>query len=375
MYWKSPVQITTNGISAPAKTAITNVRVFDGEKLLPLGTVFIEGGVIVPYASEATVVDGNGGVLLSGLIDAHSHPLSVEHLENFASYGVTTAMVMSCFPYDICDSLQDHPGLTDIRFAALSAIAPNSTHALLGSVPQNETITSPSQAVDFVARQLEAGATIIKMIAEDVGSPTLSQETMNAIVVAAHAKNVRVACHAADYSAVDRALTAQVDQSHHVPNDFPLNSSLISRFLAQKTVSVPTLSIFLQFDIGGRPDGAHGFAVANASAGALNAAKVPILAGTDANAIPGPFSLAFGSSLHTELELLVQAGLSTVEALRSATVLAAHHNLLFDRGVVAPGMRADLLLISGDPIANISATRDIQRVWIGGVEYTAVAEK
>ncbi|KAJ7887628.1 hypothetical protein B0H14DRAFT_3721419 [Mycena olivaceomarginata] len=366
----------TRQISAPAKTAITNVRVFDGEKLLPLSTVFIEGGIIVPYASEAIVVDGNGGVLLSGLIDAHSHPLSVEHLENFSSYGVTTAMAMSCFPYDICDSLQNHPGLTDIRFAALGAVAPNSTHALLGTgVPLNETITSPSQAADFVARQLEAGATIIKMTAEDVGSPTLSQETMNAIVVAAHAKDVRVACHAADYSAVDSALMAQVDQSHHVPNDFPLNSSLISRFLAQNTVSVPTLSIFLQFDIGGRPDGAHGFAVATASARALNAAKVPILAGTDANAIPSPFALAFGSSLHTELELLVQAGLSTVEALRSATVLAARHNLLFDRGVVAPGMRADLLLISGDPIANISATRDIQRVWIGGVEYTAVAGK
>jgi imidazolonepropionase-like amidohydrolase len=88
------------------KTAITNVRVFDGEKLLPLSTVFIEGGVIVPYASEAIVVDGNGGVLLSGLIDAHSHPLSVEHLENFASYGVTTAMAMSCFPYDICSLSQ-----------------------------------------------------------------------------------------------------------------------------------------------------------------------------------------------------------------------------------------------------------------------------
>jgi imidazolonepropionase-like amidohydrolase len=62
-----------------------------------------------------------------------------------------------------------------------------------------------------------------------------------------------------------------------------------------------------------------------------------------------------------------------VDALRAATVLAARHNLLFDRGVVAPGMRADLILISGDPIASISATRDIQRVWIAGMEYAGVA--
>jgi imidazolonepropionase-like amidohydrolase len=245
-------------VSAPAKTAITNVRVFDGEKLLPLSTIFIEGGVIVPYASEATVVDGNGGVLLSGLIDAHSHPLSIEHLENFASYGVTTAMVMSCYPYAICHSLQNHPGLADVRFTGVGANVPNNTHVTMGitTTPVNETITSPSEAHDFVARQLEAGATIIKMAAEHEG-PTLSQETMNALVVAAHAKGVRVPCHAEDYSAVDRALTAQADQSHHVPNDVPLNSSLISRFLAQKTVSVPTLSIIQQFNIGGRPDGAH----------------------------------------------------------------------------------------------------------------------
>ncbi|KAJ7862393.1 putative hydrolase [Mycena olivaceomarginata] len=362
-HWKLPVQIMRDEVSTPAKTAITNVRVFDGERLLPLSTIFIEGGVIVPYASEATVLDGNGGVLLSGLIGAH-----------FASYGVTTAMVMSCYPYAICDSLQNHPGLTDIRFTGVGANVPNNTHVTMGisTTPLNETITSPSEAPDFVARQLVAGATIIKMAAEHEG-PTLSQETMNALVVAAHAKGVRVACHAADYSAVDRAVTAQADQSHHVPNDLPLNSSLISRFLAQKTVSVPTLSIFQQFNIGGRPDGAHRFAVATASAGALITTKVPILAGTDANTTPTPYALAFGSSLHTELELLVQAGLSTVEALRLATVLTAQHNLLFDRGIVAPGMRADLLLISGDPIANISATRDIQRVWIGGVEYTPIA--
>ncbi|KAJ7239459.1 hypothetical protein C8J57DRAFT_977714, partial [Mycena rebaudengoi] len=199
----------------------------------------------------------------------------------------------------------------------------------------------------------------------------LSQATMNTIGVAAHAKGVRVACHAADYSAVDRTLTAHSGQEHHVATDFPANSSLASCFLAQKTAAVPTLSIFLQFDIGGRPGGADGFTVAISGARALHAAKVPILAGTDANNIPGSFSLAFGKSLHTELELLVQAGLSPVEALRSATVLATRHNSLFGRGVVAPSMRADLLLISGDPTANISATRDIQRVWIGGVEYTA----
>ncbi|KAJ7258070.1 hypothetical protein B0H12DRAFT_1015034 [Mycena haematopus] len=188
---------------------------------------------------------------------------------------------------------------------------------------------------------------------------------MNALVDAAHARNVRVACHAADYSAVDRALTAQADQAHHAPQDIPLYSALIARFVAQKTVSVPTLLAFQEHIAAGQaPPSVYG--VANISVNRLYQVSVPILAGTDC--IPGTFGLA----LHNELENLVGAGLSTVDVLRSTTVLAAQHNLLFDRGIIAPGMRADLLLISGDPIANISATRNIQRVWITGIEYEGV---
>ncbi|KAJ7648428.1 hydrolase [Mycena rosella] len=360
--------------SAAKSIAITNVRVFDGEKLLPLNSVYIAGGIIVPYAEGAEVVDGNGGVLLSGLIDAHTHPASVAHLEVFASNGVTTAIVASCFPATLCNSLLNHAGLPDVRFSGLFATTPNSTHALMfGLLPATQIITSASQAPGFVADQLASGATFIKVIAEAPDfATTLDQATTNALVTSAHANHLCVACHAADYAAVGRALTAHVNQAHHVPTDTPLDAALLARFVAQGTVSVPTLSIFATFLAIGQIDAA-GYVAANTSVTRLRAAGVPVLAGTDSHDLPAPFAPPFGSSLHAELELLVQAGLSTVEALRSATVLAAQHNLLFDRGVVAPGMRADLLLISGDPIANISATRNIQRVWIAGVEYAGVA--
>ncbi|MDI5969616.1 amidohydrolase family protein [Streptomyces sp. SL13] len=68
-----------------------------------------------------------------------------------------------------------------------------------------------------------------------------------------------------------------------------------------------------------------------------------------------------GESLHHELELLVRAGLSTAEALRAAAALPARHFRLPDRGAVAPGPRADLVLVDGDPIADIRATRAIRR--------------
>jgi len=108
--------------------------------------------------------------------------------------------------------------------------------------------------------------------------------------------------------------------------------------------------------------------VARSTVGQWHRAGVTILAGTDANQAPSaPASPPYGTSLHHELALLVDAGLSTVEALRSATILAAEHFGLTDRGVIAPGKRADLVLIDGDPLNDISAVSKIAAVWCAGV--------
>jgi imidazolonepropionase-like amidohydrolase len=69
-----------------------------------------------------------------------------------------------------------------------------------------------------------------------------------------------------------------------------------------------------------------------------------------------------------ELELLVQAGLSTVEALRAATIETAKAFGFKDRGAVEPGMKADLVLVEGDPVENISTLRNVRKVWCGGLE-------
>jgi imidazolonepropionase-like amidohydrolase len=99
-------------------------------------------------------------------------------------------------------------------------------------------------------------------------------------------------------------------------------------------------------------------------------AGVPILAGTDANDSAGtPARVPHGESLHRELELLVDAGLSTLEALLAATALPARYFGLSDRGTTEPGKRADLVLIDGDPLADIRATRSIRRIWCGGIEH------
>jgi imidazolonepropionase-like amidohydrolase len=106
-----------------------------------------------------------------------------------------------------------------------------------------------------------------------------------------------------------------------------------------------------------------------ASVTVMYRAGVPILAGTDANAeAGGPAMISHGSSLHHELELLVEAGLTNVDALRAATSRPARYFGLPDRGVIEPGRRADLVLVDRDPLRDITATRSIRHVWCGGAE-------
>ena len=108
---------------------------------------------------------------------------------------------------------------------------------------------------------------------------------------------------------------------------------------------------------------ATNYAAAEATVRQLRAAHVPILAGTDA----GNPGTAHGAALHRELELLVNAGLTPIEALAAATSVPAKIFRLGDRGRIAPGLRADLVLVNGDPTSDILATRDIAGIWKQGV--------
>ena len=89
---------------------------------------------------------------------------------------------------------------------------------------------------------------------------------------------------------------------------------------------------------------------------------MPLLAGTDA---PNP-GTTHGASLHRELELLIKAGLSATEALMAATSVPARIFGLRDRGRIAPGMRADLLLVGGNPVRDVTDTRNVVAVWKKG---------
>ena len=365
------------GTARSEKIALTNVRVFDGRELRGPTTVVIEGGFLGRDSAGARIIDTGGATLLPGLIDAHVHLLEQRHLQQLADFGVTTALDMGAWPPSMVDSLRNRTGMADIRSAGIPATTAGSTHSHLPGYPAEELVDGPTGAARFVADRIAEGADYIKLIA-DIPGP--DQETLDALVATSHEHGKRTVAHAASRAALVMALQAGVDMVTHVPLDRRLTESTAARILAQGCVSIPTLTMMKGIAdrsaaaAASRPKGVAvagpSYEAARCSVAELHRAGVPILAGTDANAGPGiPFSPRHGESLHDELELLIEAGLSTVEALRSATVLPAQYFGLHDRGVIEPGRRADLVLIDGDPIADIRATRQIRQVWCAGVEH------
>ncbi|KAH8553813.1 putative hydrolase [Umbelopsis sp. PMI_123] len=344
-----------------SKIALTNVRVFDGQKLLEPATVVIDGELIGSDPAGAEVQDCEGGILLPGLIDAHVHLTGIKDLKAMSSYGITTALDMATWPLELLNSLRNQNGLTDIRSSGISASAPGSAHSLF--LPKESLLKTVDEAKEFVAKRVAEGSDYIKIVA-DIPGP--DQEIVNTLVAEAHHHGKIAIAHAAKVTPFEMAQIAKVDMITHVPLDQPLPKGDVDRMVADKCIAIPTLT--MMEGISRLRRNAH-YEHSHDSVTALYQAGVPILAGTDANsAFLSPFNVRHGESLHRELELLVKAGLSNLDALMATTSLPAQYFGLNDRGVIQPGRRADLILITGDPLQDISATRLLKRIWCAGIE-------
>ena len=347
-----------------ASSALRGVRVFRNGRFGDPEDIVIEGSIIGTDTSGALDV-ASGGYLIPGLIDCHVHIIGRETLATFASFGVTTVLDMGN-PMSLLDPLRDAIGVADLRAAGLVSTSPTSVHAQRMHAGSDVLVANPGEADAWVATRVDEGADYIKVV---IDLPGFDQETVDALVAAAHARGKKVVAHASRFDAVTMAQRAGVDILTHVPLDRPLAGAQAAELVAAGAIVVPTLTMMKGIVEGLKAAGAPGpaYEPARATVAALHDAGMPILAGTDANAVPfGPSSPPFGESLHQELGLLVEAGLSPAEALDATTSVAAHHFGLDDRGRIEPGLRADLVLLDANPLVAISATRNIRGVWIAG---------
>ena len=218
-------------VQTAGKTAITNVRVFDGYTLSKARTVVIDGDHIGVNPVGATVVDGNGGVLIPGLIDAHIHIPSVAQLEQMRSFGVTTGLDMEAVPLDALFALRQQAGqagLPDMRTSILAA-----QHHRVGMTPRGN-VEDAAQAVTWVADRISEGADYIKMISDQVdaaGNVGLDQDTLNNLVSTAHQFGKLTVAHVTTLDAVKMSQRAQVDVLTHTPLNDVVSNSMVTQMV------------------------------------------------------------------------------------------------------------------------------------------------
>lgn len=399
-------QTTSATDSSDNNFAINAVRVFDGERVHDNQTVLVNDGLItamdntMDIPADIQTIDGSGKTLLPGLIDAHVHTFGSSQ-QDALRFGVTTAIDLFTDDEQLADfrTQREQIGrqdVTDIYSAGTLITAPGGHGTQFGTLIP--TLENASDADAFVAARQQEGSDFIKVVYEDGSEyggsiPTLSRETLAAVIAAAKKRDLLTIVHVSKLEFAKHALEAGADGLAHIFSDQVVDQAFVDLAHQYEVFVVPTLAVHAsvagQSQIGRWiersgiseqlspmqlsslnstfPD-THAHVTENAlkNVEQLYAAGITILTGSDA---PNP-GTGHGIGLHQELWWLTQAGLNPQQALQAATADVADIFGLSDRGRIAPGLRADLLLVNSDPLENIDATLDIEAVWKDGYRLT-----
>jgi imidazolonepropionase-like amidohydrolase len=237
-------------------------------------------------------------------------------------------------------------------------------------------VDGPDEARKGAREQLKAGADVIKVMATggvmtpgvEPGSPQLTFEELRAAIEEAEKAGKLTATHAQGTTGIKNAVRAGIDSVEH---GFFLDAEAIDMMLERGTFFVPTLAALYHIIEGGLESGIPSYVVekaARASDAQLDSfrrareAGVRVAAGNDGGT---PFNTA--DNLSSELERMVDAGVSPADALETAHKTAAELlGLSGQIGTVEPGKLADLVVLDADPLADISAVRQVLMVFKDG---------
>lgn len=392
-----------------SRFALTHATLIDGRggPAVPDATIVVDGGRIraagagVKVPKGYVVVDATGKSVLPGLWDMHAHYEQVEWGPIYLAAGVTTARDVGnefAFIKAVRDANRAGRGIGP-RLVMAGIVDGNSNFAI-----GIDRVNSAEDAAAEVKKYHEAGFQQIKIYS------SMKEPMVRAVAAEAHKVGMTVTGHIPEGMTAYDGVNAGMDQINHIqyirrmmlapgtpapPID--LNGPEVKKGLeflvAHHTVVDPTIALYewvlhpadravTTFEPGvakvapelrsalihsGVP--ASDSTAANARfheflslVGALHKAGVPIVAGTD-QSVPG-------HSLHRELELYVQAGFTPMEAIQAATLVPARAMHL-DRevGTIAKGMRADLIVVDGNPLTSFSDLRKVTLVVTNGKRY------
>ena len=401
----------------PGQSVADNVLALVGGRIYdPFAEQIIDGAVIVIRGREIVAVDAaaeipqgarvlnvGGLTLLPGLIDSHVHLSGIrtrisdgsrelgwlayfwrfvrrfpERRRSLIEAGVTTAKSLGDpYPWIVrfAQRIDDHELAGPRIFAGGPMFTAPGGHpvANLRRAGQGDTsyiaqvtrqLTDPQEARAAV-EQIAPRVDFITVVLERRNDPSLTRlpaVLVNATVSAAHAKGLPVLIHVSDVASVELAVAAGCDGIEHVPYDQPIDTLLLNRLRETDVSVVPTLQALEQSLAAARGDTLSARR-ARENTRRIYRAGIPLVAGSDA---PSP-GTTFGFTLHEELRNLVEVGLTPAEAISAATAAAARHlGLAAKLGSIAPGKRADVVAVGGDPLVDITALAELYLVIADG---------
>lgn len=406
-----------DGTFSPARP--DSVIVLTGPRISQVGAA---GAVTVPPG--AAVIDARGKFVIPGLADMHHHLLSGSMrpivnprlvLRRMLAVGVTTIFNPSTSKDVFADlkaaAAQDTAPFA--RFFGTGPIIAVKGDFLAASVggPTPET---PAEALAVVRDLKAAGVDAIKIQRDDASWSTKNrmrvqtQDVLTALVEEAHRQQLKVFAHAPMLNHAKDVLRAGADGLMHGIIDQPVDQEFLGLMKRNGASYVSTMALYhdvgdvaawarrqapnwdkagLQpprfYDAFTAPAGVQLFEslfnnaaftkerlpIQRANLKTVFDAGIPVVLGTDT----GFFGILVGAATQVELELLVEAGLTPEDALRTATINAARMiGRERELGTVEAGKAADLVILDADPRADIRNVTRIDRTLKGGVSYEPV---
>jgi imidazolonepropionase-like amidohydrolase len=412
-------------------TLLTNVTVIDGSGGAPKENqnVLIRDGKISSLLDQkpsvnAVVVDMKGKTIIPLLTNVHGHlgmakgtkvapenftrDQITKELDRYLSYGVGTVVSMGTDKEIIFDIKKDsHAGKISgaTVFTAGFGFRPplENNHQEIGMESILRPAT-PAEAIADVKRLAAKKPDMIKIWVDDNGgtSEKIKPDVYQAIITEAHKHGIRVAAHLYYLQDAHLLLDAGVDIFAHSIRDKEVDDALIAKMKSKGTVYIPTLTRDgYEFFYGEAPtwindpffkaslepgvfemitDAAYRERIRNSpryqsnkdayqmalrNLKKIHDSGVLVALGTDSGAQP---IRAQGFSEHLELQLMVDAGLTPLQVITIATRNACQALKLKDQGILAPGMRADFIVLKDNPSKDIKATQSIESIWKDGVK-------
>lgn len=378
---------------APNRTAIVGAMVFDGTGAAPkIETVLIEGDRIVAVGADvkvpagARVIDAHGKALTPGFYDLHTHwtpggdPATIPQIATaYVKAGVTTVNDFNEAPeaFQPIREWLSQLAAPHVNFAARIS-TPGGHGADWADQATTKWVNTPEAARAAIDSLVPYRPDLIKAFTDgwrygtSPDNTSMDGWTLSALTDEAHKQHWKVLTHTVT---VDRGVLAArsgVDSLAHGMQDRMLTPQEVAAIKATGMADVPTLAVYDPGkDPGDQPNPAtpkgaqqlRKFSYALGNVKMLHDAGVRIGVGTDAGM---PMTPHGNSTLH-ELELLVRAGLTPAQALAAATSESAR--LIGqdgDRGTIAVGQRADIVLFDGKPWEDIAAVHRLAMTMIDG---------